>query len=162
MTFAHIQRWALTLSAYNHKIQFNAGLENNNADLLSHLPLPETPANIQEYGETVLLMGILNSSAVTATQVKFWTAKDPISSQVREAILQNNSIDDSDELNLYKSHRSELSIQDGCLLWGIQVIIPPPGICKMKSLARSYVWWPHIYEPGFENLGEGLGWVPTF
>jgi len=76
---------------------------------------------------------------VTATQVKSWTAKDPILY--------------SDELKPYKSRRSELSIHDGCLLWDTQMIIAPPGraamieqlheshpgICKMKSLARSYV-----------------------
>ena len=52
--------------------------------------------------------------------------------------------------------REELSAVDGCILWGARVVIPPPGrklvlsqlhdthpgICKMKSLARSYVWWP--------------------
>ncbi|XP_026540268.1 uncharacterized protein K02A2.6-like [Notechis scutatus] len=44
----------------------------------------------------------------------------------------------------------------GCILWGDRVVIPErlqekvlcmlheghPGIVKMKSLARSYVWWP--------------------
>ena len=46
-------------------------------------------------------------------------------------------------------------MQDGCILWGNCVVIPPPGcqkvidelyaaypgISRMKSLARSYVWW---------------------
>ena len=43
-------------------------------------------------------------------------------------------------------------------MWGIKVIVPSkyqskvlselhtdhPGICRMKALARSYVWWPTI------------------
>ena len=42
---ARIQRWALTLSTYDYQIKFKAGTENANADLLSRLPLPETPAH---------------------------------------------------------------------------------------------------------------------
>lgn len=47
---------------------------------------------------------------------------------------------------------------DGCLLWGNRVVIPPqgrnkllvelhemhPGTSRMKSLARSFVWWPNL------------------
>ena len=62
------------------------------------------------------------------------------------------------ELKPFAVHKDELSIQDGCLLWGGRVIVPPqvreevmlelheahPGIARMKSLARQYVWWPRM------------------
>ena len=46
----------------------------------------------------------------------------------------------------------------GCLMWGIKLIIPVklregvlkelhtghPGVVKMKSIARTLVWWPQI------------------
>ena len=49
-------------------------------------------------------------------------------------------------------------MQDGCLLWGNRVVVPPqgrskvidelheghPGMTRMKQLARSFVWWPSI------------------
>ena len=52
----------------------------------------------------------------------------------------------------------ELSTQAGCLLWGNRVIVPPPGrqlildelhaghpgVSRMKSLARMFVWWPRL------------------
>ena len=56
------------------------------------------------------------------------------------------------------SKRHEITVEDGCLLWGIRVIIPSqprervlyelhtghPGIVRMKSLARLHVWWPNL------------------
>ncbi|XP_041985329.1 uncharacterized protein K02A2.6-like [Aricia agestis] len=64
------------------------------------------------------------------------------------------------ELHTYWLHRSELSLQDGCLLLGNRVVVPPPlreatlralhkmhsGIVQTKALARSYVWWPYLNE----------------
>ena len=55
----------------------------------------------------------------------------------------------------------ELSIEEGCILWGSRVVLPPqagkkmvtelhnghPGIAKMKNLARQYVWWPRWMQP---------------
>ena len=49
-------------------------------------------------------------------------------------------------------------MQDGCVQWGARVVIPPqgrklvlaelhqahPSICRMKSLAQSYVWWQSL------------------
>ena len=156
MASARIQRWALTRSAYDYMIKFKAGLENANADLLSRLPLPETPARVPDPGETVLLMDVLESSVVIAAQIEDWTAKDPVLSQVRDMILQGKTPSDTEEMQPYKSRLTELSIHDGCILWGTRVIVPPPGrsrmiellheshpgICRMKRLARSYVWWP--------------------
>ena len=56
------------------------------------------------------------------------------------------------------SKRMQLSITNGCLLWALQVIVPPqnqaailhllleghPKVSRMKSLARLHVWWPSI------------------
>ncbi len=50
-------------------------------------------------------------------------------------------------LTTIRNQKLELSSYDGCLLWGSRVIVPHeghPGMTKMKSLARMYVWWPRI------------------
>ena len=61
-------------------------------------------------------------------------------------------------LKPFQRRKYELSIHDGCLLWGSRVVVPPqgrdkvkqelheghPGATRMKALARSFVWWPQI------------------
>ena len=53
---------------------------------------------------------------------------------------------------------SELSIEDGCILWGSLVVVPPPGrapvikmlheghsrVSRRESLASSVMWWPRL------------------
>lgn len=55
-------------------------------------------------------------------------------------------------------HKNKLSIEQGCLMWGLWTVIPPsleeqilselhkshPGVVRMKATARSHVWWPNI------------------
>ena len=66
--------------------------------------------------------------------------------------------------------KTELSLQDSCILWGSRVIIPGPGrkavleklhaghqgMSRMKSLAHMYmyVWWP-VMDADTENLVQG-------
>ena len=73
-----------------------------------------------------------------------------------------------EQLQPYLKRKNEISIQDGCLLWGSRVIIPPqgrrqvldllhethPGVSRMKSLARGYVWWPKLDQAIEEKIKE--------
>lgn len=54
---ARIQHWALTLSAYQYTIVYRSGKDNANQDVLSRLPLPETPAVIHVPPDTVFRIG---------------------------------------------------------------------------------------------------------
>ena len=85
---ARIQRWSLTLSVYNYKIQFKPGAKHNNADMLSRLPLPDSPTLIPTPGETILLLDILHSLPVTAEHIRKWTNQDTTLSHVKTMILQ--------------------------------------------------------------------------
>ena len=63
------------------------------------------------------------------------------------------------------SLKDEVSTLSGCILRGSHVLVPPPGrrhvlmdfheghpgICRMKSFIRLYVWWPRI-DKDIENF----------
>ena len=156
---ARIQRWALTLDAYDYNINYKPGKDQINADLLSRLPLPEAPREVPVPADTILLMDYLQASPITASQIKTWTDRDPVLTKLRKMLLQGWQSTNDQALKPFQSRKDELSVQDGCILWGSRVLIPPPGrqkvidelhaghpgISRMKSLARSYVWWPETW-----------------
>ena len=150
---ACIQRWTLILSAYNYQIQYKPGKDSSNADVLSRLPLPHSSQSVPLPGEIILLMDTLESSPVSATQIRTWTTNDPALSRVRNLVLQG-WIDMTDEqLQPYQRRKDELSIHTGCVLLGSRMVVPPaghkgvmeelhqghPGINRMKGLARGFV-----------------------
>ena len=61
---ARIQRWALTLGAYDYNISYKPGKDQTNADLLSRLPLPEAPREVPVPADTILLMDYLQASPI--------------------------------------------------------------------------------------------------
>ena len=156
MASARVQRWALTLSAYTYVIRYKPGAKLMNADALSRLPLPEQPKDIPLPGETALQFETLSNSPLQALQIKLWIDKNPLQSRVRENVRRGWYSTSDRMMQPYQSRAAELNVQDGCLLWGSRVIVPPqgrksvielihdshPGVTTMKRLARGYVWWP--------------------
>ena len=159
MASSRIQRWALTLAAYQYNIRYKSGKTLNNADALSRLPRPITTAYVDAPAELTHLVCHLSSTSINAGSIKEWTAKDPLLSQVLRYIQTgwpNHPL--GEDFKPFTSRKSELSTLDGCILWGSRVVIPPqgrtlalqelhethPGCSKMKSLARNYIWWPKM------------------
>ena len=79
---ARIQRWALTLASYEYKLQFRKSTAHSNADALSRLPLTTAPVTVPEPPEIVLLMDHLDSSPVSATEIKRETSHNPLLSRL--------------------------------------------------------------------------------
>ena len=157
---ARIQRWALCLAKYNYRLQYKKGEENGNADMLSRIPLPAKTYTLTQpvYEEVIFNMSVMDKTPVTSSLIARWTARDPILATVTRYVLLGWPRDPEDYLAQYSLRRSELSVQQQCLLWGSRVIIPKqgrdklleelhqchPGIVRMKCLARSYMWWPGL------------------
>ena len=158
MSSAHIQRWALTLTNYQYHLQYNPGCKNANADALSRLPLAEQPTRIPVPEEVVLALDNLDRTPVTSTHVARWTSGDTILSAVMKFTMQGWPMVVADELSVYHRKKDELSVQQGCLLWGSRVIVPVagreslmeelhethPGMVRMKSGSQLLL----VVEPG--------------
>ena len=155
---ARVRRWSLLLSGYEYTIRFRNTKAHSNADALSRLPLPETQKETKTPPELVLLTDHLDDSPVTAHHIAVWTRRDPELSKVLTYVQRGWPNECDKSLSNFSSKRNELSIHQGCLTWGSRVVIPPqgreavlqelheghPGMTKMKSLARMYVWWPNL------------------
>ena len=96
---------------------------------------------------------------VTAAEIASETAKDPLLSQVYHYMMKGWLQEGvSEEMKPLYQRKEQLSTDQGCLLWGMRVVVPAklqprllrelhfthPGIVKMKLLARSYIWWHKI------------------
>ena len=107
--------------------------------MLSRLPLPDSPTQIQTRGETILLLDILHSLPVTADHIRKRTRQDPTLSRVRIMILQGWQFTNDADFKPYMRRKEELSVHDGCVLWGSRIVVPPQGRTKIiKELHEGH------------------------
>ncbi|XP_054287546.1 uncharacterized protein K02A2.6-like [Macrosteles quadrilineatus] len=158
---ARIQRWALTLAAYDYNIRYKRGEEISNADALSRLPCETS----EEEGE-ISFFSASYRLPITSKEIATATKFDPVLSKVLDFTSNGwpNFVND-ETVKPYANKSSQLSVEKGCLLWGSRVVIPPthrkeilillhsehPGESRMKSLARSFVFWPGM-DSEIENM----------
>lgn len=160
MAAARMQRWALLLAAYDYDIQYRVGAHHCNADGLSRLPL-QNASQVKQDTVELLQVKHLDSLPVLCSDVCKETRSDSTMSQVMEMVATGRFSQVTDANNVlapYVNRKDELTTQQGCLMWGWRVVIPPklrsrvlaelhtghPGVVRMKAVARSYVWWPGI------------------
>lgn len=153
---ARLQRWSLILAAYRYTIQFKSTKDHGNADGLSRLPLDG--GKVEESEATIFNITQMESLPVQVMELEKETQRDPILRQVLKYTKFGWPAQPPPLFKPYYHRKMELSVEGNCLLWGVRVIVPKklqdsvleelhqshPGIVRMKSVARSYFWWPKI------------------
>ena len=137
-------------------MEYRSSAEHANADALSRLPCDLSP--MKDEAEMFFFSG-LDELPVDSKDISRDTWRDPVLARVLEYTLArwpNHVIEE--ELKPYFTRRHELTADQGCVLWGMRVMIPSllrnrllqelheehPGIVAMKAIARSYLWWPNL------------------
>lgn len=116
---ARIHRWSLYLSMFEYEFKFRNTTSHANADALSRLPLADTVASSDLPPELVLLTTNLDSSPITADQIKDATRRDPELSLVSQFLQQGwpSQCPTNPALKPYFIRKTELSSLEGYLLW---------------------------------------------
>lgn len=158
-TAARLQRFALFLSGFNYDIEYKNTKRHTNVDGLSRMPVQscEDPENVD--AEDIFHISHFETLPVTSAVIARETRRDRVLSRVYDQVANGwNDANDDELLKPFFNRKSEITLHQGCLLWGIRVIVPTklrsriqdllheghPGVVRMKAVARSYVWWPGI------------------
>ncbi|CAH0559587.1 unnamed protein product [Brassicogethes aeneus] len=156
-----LQRYAIFIKGFSYKIEYIKSKHNTVADAFSRLPVKvNTISNEYTRNDYLNFAETCLEWPLDCKKIAQETLKDPILKIVFENIEKGWKKTNNDELRPYYNKRDELHIENSCILWGFRVIIPKclqniileelhvshQGICRTKSLARSYVWFPKIDE----------------
>ena len=137
MASARVQRWALTLSAYDYNNVYKLGKQHCNADMLSRLLLETAPQHVPIPGDTIMLLETLQSSPVTVKLIKTWTNQDPTLLKVHELVKRDWTHTNDPMLQSYQHRHMEFSVQADCVLWGNQIIVPPAGQSRVLDVLHD-------------------------
>ena len=126
---------------------------HDNADTLSRFLLrgEEVPDN----DTSVLHQLHCEELYITAKAIANSIKKNPLLSKVSRYVKSGWPSTVEEQVRSYDLHNDELTVEQGCLLRGMQITVPPekrkrilsplhethPGIVRMKTLGRSYVKW---------------------
>lgn len=142
--------YANFMSGFKYDIKYRNTKSHANADYLSRFSLHSTQQDRYLDVDSVYFLNQIETLPVSREEIRKETLKDLSTMSLYRAIQSGKELSE-DELSKY-------SIENGCILRGIRVVIPKPlqqrileelhightGIVKMKNLARSYVWWKGI------------------
>ena len=83
MASASIQRWALTLSNCDYRLEYMPGSIISHADCIIRLPLPNAPSHVPVPQDVVLALSTLDETPINSDPIEKYASADPVLSQVR-------------------------------------------------------------------------------
>lgn len=155
-----IQRWAAYLSGFNYRIEYIKGTKNVVADYFSRAPVKRMINDIEDKeGSYINFTYKVDDWPIDYKRVHDEMKKDMEMMEIVKYVEQDKWPKKIEKnMEPYVHRKSELHTENGILIFGLRIVIPRGlqkkileeihaghfGICKMKSLARSYVWWPTL------------------
>ncbi|XP_055680707.1 uncharacterized protein K02A2.6-like [Lutzomyia longipalpis] len=176
-TANRLQRWALILLAYDFDIQYIPTNDFGGADVLSRL-IQQQKANDEEFVialvneevniDSILINDVNKKFPVTFKMLETATLSSPTLQEVAGYVRNGwprSTANFSPEVANYHKFRDSLTLVQNCIVYRDRIVVPPtlrsailkqlhdahPGINRMKALARSYVFWPHM-DTEIENV----------
>ena len=154
---ARLQRMLLRLQRYDYQIKYRPGKEMTLADGLSRLPRPSTDEHI----ELNVKVCFVQFSSRRLCELREAISSDETLTRLSKYIIQGfpeRQRDAHHSIHPYWSFRDELSIENGLILKGKQLLIPEvlydqyltdihaghQGIVRCQMRARGSVYWPGI------------------
>jgi len=159
---ARLQRFVLRALKYDVTVKYVKGSEVPIADALSRLsPQPAPPKGQLPQLSIHQVTDTLPASPAKLQQIRELTTSDPTLSQLRDTIYKGwpeSREECPSMLHDYWNFREELTIEDGLILKGERIVIPPTlrpeilntlhkghlGQEKCLLRARTTVFWPGI------------------
>ncbi|UYV73747.1 hypothetical protein LAZ67_11000696, partial [Cordylochernes scorpioides] len=154
-----LHRWALELSNFDFDIRYTNKDTMLCADAFSRLPLEEINSREDNIDLVTHDISFLNVTPLDHLIIEEETNKDPVLNKLKEYLLEDPQLAKKDEtMKPFLSKLENFSVLQGCIFVYSRAVIPRTcqdqmlkllhqshiGINRMKSLARSSVWWPKM------------------
>lgn len=154
MSAMRMQHYAIFLQGFRYTIKYKRSEDNANADALSRLPASNEELSAWEESDIFELHQI-STMPVSVERIAEETKKDLNLVKLLEALESGSIIDSKFRFGI---KQEEFSLQSGCIMRGIRVVIPESlrgevlkdlhychfGSTRMKEIARSFCWWMGI------------------
>lgn len=171
LTIQRLQRYAITLMAYQFEIEYKPTGQHGNADGLSRLCSRSDPnfdrLESRESAEIACSVSdVFDALPITCERIRTATLCDVTLKKVSSCIQRSNwpksLIDRDADVRAFNVMKNSLCVENDVIVLqrdgSARVVIPLAlrdnvltllheghwGITRMKQMARRYVWWPNI------------------
>ena len=153
---ARLQRWAITLRAYDYEIKYIKGELMLTADTLSRIPSNGEP--LAPEVNMLQLNSLADFPSNSTLLQSIASSKDSALQKLKRYIVNGWPNHIPENMLRFSRSREEYTVQEGIVFRGLRIVVPAdlqnsvlrllhrdhPGITKMVRLARQYCWWPNI------------------